>query len=152
MIGIYSLCFVFVILLWMSRSDVVWARWRDLVEQQQSSGLSALAFCERMGLSQSSFFAWRRKLLGVPLPRSESTFAEVKVSSPRRADLPSRKFPEKRSLGSCFDTASSLPPRMSSPHEIELRLLDRWSIVVRPGFDQPTLAELLRILDAEVDP
>jgi len=136
----------------MSRNDVVWARWRGLVEQQQSSGLSALAFCERMGLSQSSFFAWRRKLLGDPLPRSESTFAEVKVSSPRRAGLPSCKFRENRGRESCFEAASSLPTRMSSPHEIELRLLGRWSIVVRPGFDQPTLAELLRILDSEVGP
>ena len=32
------------------------------------------AFCERAGVSQPSFYAWRRRL------RSEVTFAEVKVS------------------------------------------------------------------------
>jgi hypothetical protein len=38
--------------------------------------LSALAFCRRAGVPQSSFFAWRKKL------RGEATFTEVKVSSP----------------------------------------------------------------------
>jgi hypothetical protein len=61
-------------------------RWRKIIRQQQASGLSALAFCRRAGVPQSSFFAWRRKL------RNEATFAEVKVSpvtmlSPARIEL-----------------------------------------------------------------
>ncbi len=49
-------------------------RWRKLLQQHVSSGLSITAFCERAGVSQPSFFAWRRKL------RDEVTFAEVKLA------------------------------------------------------------------------
>lgn len=38
--------------------------------------MSALAYCRRAGVPQSSFFAWRKKL------RGEVAFAEVKLSSP----------------------------------------------------------------------
>jgi hypothetical protein len=48
-------------------------RWRKIIGRQRASGLSALAFCRRAGVPQSSFFAWRRKL------RDEVTFAEVQV-------------------------------------------------------------------------
>lgn len=37
-------------------------RWRELVERQLASGLSARAFCRREGLSEASFYAWRRTL------------------------------------------------------------------------------------------
>lgn len=48
-------------------------RWRGLLQRQESSGLSVAAFCRRAGVSQPSFYAWRRKL------RDEVTFAEVKL-------------------------------------------------------------------------
>jgi hypothetical protein len=48
-------------------------RWRKIIQRQQASRLSALAFCRRTKIPQSSFFAWRRKL------RDDVTFAEVKL-------------------------------------------------------------------------
>lgn len=54
----------------MSTAD----RWRSLIQQQQSGDLSVAAFCRRAGVSQPSFYAWRRKL------QAEVAFAEVKVS------------------------------------------------------------------------
>lgn len=57
----------------MSTRDDRRDRWRKIIGRQQASGLSALAFCRRAGVPQSSFFAWRRKL------RDEATFAEVKL-------------------------------------------------------------------------
>jgi hypothetical protein len=58
----------------MSTRTAAADRWRKIIREQQASGLSALAFCRRAGVPQSSFFAWRKKLQG------EVTFTEVKVS------------------------------------------------------------------------
>ncbi len=37
-------------------------RWREFVERQSASGLSARAFCRREELSEASFYAWRRTI------------------------------------------------------------------------------------------
>src|ERR1044071_2637314 len=73
----------------MSAAD----RWRILLHQQRSSDLSVAAFCRRAGVSQPSFYAWRRKLQG------EVAFAEVKVSGETTAEaagielrLPDRRW------------------------------------------------------------
>jgi hypothetical protein len=55
-------------------------RWRKIIGQQQASGLSALAFCRRAGVPQSTFFAWRQRL------RDEVTFTEVKLPSITRRE------------------------------------------------------------------
>ncbi len=36
--------------------------WRTMIERQRASGLSILAFCEREGVSRSSFGRWRSLL------------------------------------------------------------------------------------------
>ena len=38
------------------------AFWRMVVQLQAESGLPIRKFCEREGIGQASFFAWRRKL------------------------------------------------------------------------------------------
>lgn len=38
------------------------AFWRMVIQMQEESGLSVRKFCEQEGVSQASFFAWRRKL------------------------------------------------------------------------------------------
>lgn len=38
------------------------AQWRELIEQQASSGLSIAAFCRERGLPPSNFYQWRRRL------------------------------------------------------------------------------------------
>jgi len=38
------------------------AFWQMAIEMQQESGLSVRKFCEREGLSDASYFSWRRKL------------------------------------------------------------------------------------------
>lgn len=36
--------------------------WRDLIGRQQRSGQSVAAFCRAHGVSQPSFFSWRKRL------------------------------------------------------------------------------------------
>jgi transposase-like protein len=44
------------------RSDQKWRSWRQLVQQWRRSGLTIRAFCERHGLSEPSFYSWRRRI------------------------------------------------------------------------------------------
>jgi antitoxin component of MazEF toxin-antitoxin module len=116
----------------MSTKHAAADRWREIIHQQQVSGLSALAFCRRAGVPQSSFFAWRKKLL------ASATFMEVKVS-PAAASM----------IG-----GDSVAESVAQGSGIELRLPGRRCMVVRPGFDRRTLIELLHVLEmntAELD-
>jgi len=38
------------------------SRWREIVERQAKSGMSVRSFCASDGISEPSFYAWRRKL------------------------------------------------------------------------------------------
>jgi transposase-like protein len=114
-------------------------RWRRLIRQQQASGLSASAFCQRTGVSPWSFYSWRRKL------RDEATFTEVKIKSKREG-------PDLAATGSSEAIRTkkgdiAVPVVGTSAGEIELRLPGRRCVVVRPGFDRPTLIELLQVLE-----
>lgn len=37
-------------------------QWRKAIEGQASSGLTARAYCREQGLSEASFYGWRRKI------------------------------------------------------------------------------------------
>ena len=37
--------------------------WRKMVDRQADSGLSIRQFCEKEGISQPSFYAWRKRLV-----------------------------------------------------------------------------------------
>lgn len=49
-------------------------KWRELVLQQRSSGLSVAKFCARHGIAVPSLYAWRRRLAATP------AFVEAKVA------------------------------------------------------------------------
>jgi hypothetical protein len=37
-------------------------RWRERIAQQERSGLSVQDFCKQQGLTEQSFYAWRKRL------------------------------------------------------------------------------------------
>lgn len=37
-------------------------RWREILDRQSGSGLSVRGFCSAEGISEASFYAWRKKL------------------------------------------------------------------------------------------
>lgn len=41
-------------------------QWRDMLRRQAKSGLSIRRFCAQEGISQPSFYAWRRRLRDSP--------------------------------------------------------------------------------------
>jgi len=94
-------------------------QWRRLIEQHERSGLTVTAFCERAGVSQASFYGWRRKL------QDGVTFAEVTLSTAAPSDgggielrLPDRRCVvvrpgfDRRTLLDLLDTLES---RSSDP-------------------------------------
>ncbi len=44
------------------RHEERWRSWREVIRQQEQSGLSVAAFCREGQVAPASFFAWRRKL------------------------------------------------------------------------------------------
>ena len=42
-------------------------RWRELITEQSSSDLSIAEFCRQHGVSQASFYQWRKRLETEPL-------------------------------------------------------------------------------------
>jgi hypothetical protein len=113
--------------------------WREIFRQQQASGLPATVFCRQQRVPQASFYAWRRKLRDAGSRRKlrKSTgFAEVKVAPVSALGVRGVPLAEDDAGGS-----------EHHPGGIELRLAGQRSIVVRPGFDPPTLRQLLATLE-----
>lgn len=97
--------------------------WRRMVRQCQRSGLSVRAFCEEHGLSEPSFYAWRRIL-------KERDAAAVRF-------VPVQVTPEAPSATVADRSAGAL----------ELLLGAGRRLRVEPGFDGPTLQRLLALLE-----
>ena len=91
--------------------------WREHLLRCDASGQSAAAYCRDNGLSAPSFHWWKHKLNSSCPP--PILFAEVAVES-----LPSRE-----------DAA------------VEILLTSGRVARVRPGFDAPTLARVLAVLE-----
>ncbi|HEX4130917.1 MAG TPA: hypothetical protein VHZ24_12820 [Pirellulales bacterium] len=54
--------------------------WRETISAQAGSGLSIAAYCRDQGISQPSFFVWRRRLRQTP------PFIEVKTLESEKED------------------------------------------------------------------
>ncbi len=97
--------------------------WRRMVRQCVHSGLSVRAFCAAQGLSEPSFYAWRRTL-------AERDATAVSF-------VPLTVTPEPRSATADDGAAGTL----------ELVLGAGRRLRIGPGFDGPTLARLLALLE-----
>ena len=97
--------------------------WRRMLRQWQRSGLSVRAFCEQHGLSQPSFYAWRRTLADRDAQAVHFVPVEV-VPEPTPGLTP--------------DPATA---------GLELLLSGGRVLRIGPGFDGPTLRRLLALLE-----
>ena len=112
--------------------------WRRLLRQWRRSGLSLREFCVDQGISQPSFYAWRRAIAR----RDDETATKHKATRSTGELLP-------RQLGSvgpafiklAIDADTTLAPA------IEIVLSERRLLRVRPGFDADLLRQLVRLLE-----
>jgi hypothetical protein len=99
--------------------------WRRIVTRQPASGLSIRAWCQRQGVPEASFYAWRRTLAG----RGVNGKAPVQASPVQLVAL---------------DVAGSAQLSVGGA-PLHVTVADV-RIEVRPGFDGETLARLLSVL------
>jgi len=92
-------------------------------------------------MPQATFYAWRRRLR--PAARRASAPQRTSRKPSQREDMP---FVELR----LSTDSSGAGPESSPTGGIELYLPGRRCLVIRPGFDRPTLVDLLSALDASV--
>lgn len=93
--------------------------WRDLIGRQQKSGQSIREFCDWEGVSQPSFYSWRRRLQ-LTEKTARARFVPVQVLGAHAAAAPGR---------------------------IEIVLEDGRCIRVGPGFDRQALGDVLSVLE-----
>ena len=121
--------------------------WRDVILRWQRSGQTVRAFCREHGLTEPSFYSWRRIItlrdqeqpadlsqtadtFTQPAARdNEPTFVPVRVMPPVPVTAPSHPVAHSPSLGLEFTVGSGRVVR------------------VPPGFDAATLRRLLVILE-----
>jgi transposase-like protein len=64
--------------------------WRRLIHEQQRSGVSSKAFCRLHGVSEPSYFAWRKTLALSKRMTPRTDFVPVRVASPYTRPLKRR--------------------------------------------------------------
>jgi transposase-like protein len=102
-------------------------KWRQIVDAQPISGMTVAAYCRDHQVTQSAFFAWKRRLRESAKPEGSPAagFVEVKASRASEAAEAERK-------------ASA----------IEICLQNNRRLLVRRGFDRGLLTELIHVLEA----
>ena len=104
--------------------------WRRAVEDWRGSGLSVRAYCAQAGLSEPSFYVWRREL-----QRRE----------------PQRREPQRRDRWAASTSVPTFVPVQvlaETGAAIEIVLPQGAVVRVRSGFDRQTLQDVIAILAA----
>jgi hypothetical protein len=102
--------------------------WRDAISRWQRSGQTIRGFCREHGLSEFSFYAWRRTIA-----RRDESLACVTAVDREPVFVPVRLTPTA--------TVAAVP--------LELVLSSGRIVRVSPGFDAATLQALLAILEEQ---
>jgi hypothetical protein len=106
--------------------------WLQHLRRWQSSRLSVRDHCERFGLSQASFYAWKRTL------RQRGLLVDTAASAAATPRANAAKAPRFVPI-----TVAGLNARAE---RIELVLPDGSAVRVPAGFDAPTLRQVLAVL------
>jgi hypothetical protein len=115
--------------------------WRRIFRQQQASGQSVAAFCQRTGVPISSFYLWRRRVESGK-PSVPALFTEARIMSPSSATGRAGPVLSANEGGRASDAGAD------AGSAIELVVADHFRVTVRRGFDRRTLADLLDVLHA----
>jgi transposase-like protein len=118
------------------------AFWIRTLQQWESSGESARAYCVRHGLKEAQFYWWKKVLQHRGKWR------------PRQSGKACRPWPESPSapfaaveLRKALPAEISEPPESDRPAELELCVGGHYRVVIPAGFDPCTLEQVLSVLD-----
>ena len=113
--------------------------WRQVVREHSGSGLSVRQYCTDRGVSEPSFFAWRRELA-----RRDAAANKQAKSSPRRAIA---RAMSQRPTPPRFAQLQIAPSEPASGACIEIALPAGIRIRVPRGVCQDTLSKVLGALE-----
>ena len=111
--------------------------WLDLVERQAASGLTIATFCAEAGVSQNSFYVWKKRL-GTAAPD-------------RQATTPRRKHRGKKAVTNSLVPVRVIPDVSRQPliaHAIEIAWPSGIVLRVAPGCDSKTLCDVFGLLSS----
>jgi len=111
--------------------------WRRLLRHWQRSGMTGRDFCAAHGLSEASFYAWRREIAR----RDQEPAAPTQPVRP-----PSAQAPVTEASVPAF-LQVTLERRAPTAPAIEVVLGQGRCLRVGPGFDAGLLRQLLRVLE-----
>jgi len=122
--------------------------WRRLLRDWQRSGLTRRDFCVEQGISEPSFYAWRREIAR----RDQQRVVAIKkltALSPRARSLEATSPTSRLSSGVASPTflKLTLAAGAALPPAIEVVVAERRLLRVRPGFDADLLRQLVRLLE-----
>jgi transposase-like protein len=116
--------------------------WRQMFARWTASGLSIAAFCEEAGLSQQSFYRWRRALRERTSRAGQQRRAQVVDAANETATATTgRSLPLFVPLAVETTTAAAI---------LEVVISDGRVIRVPAGFDALTLAQVLAVLEGRL--
>jgi hypothetical protein len=113
--------------------------WRRALRQWRRSGLSVRAYCAEHGLTEPSFYAWRR----IVAQRDQES-AHVRAK-PERGNV-------HRAVPASDDAPVFVPLRVidvATQVALEVVLERGWVVRILRGFDADTLRQLLAVLEEE---
>ena len=114
--------------------------WRDLVERQPTSGLNIARFCADAGVSQNSFYVWKKQLLT--------------TTQQDRAAMPRRKHQRKRAVVKSLVPVRVIPDLSHQPptaKAIEIVWPNGIALRVATGCDSKTLREVFGLLSSAMN-
>ena len=113
-------------------------RWRRVLQQWRRSGLTGRDFCAERGLTEPSFYAWKREIA----KRDQETAAAVPAAT-RVSAAPPVAAP---AILPAF-VAVTLDPSTASAAALEVVTAHGRVLRVRAGFDADALRQLLAVLE-----
>lgn len=111
--------------------------WRDLVERQRTSGLNIARFCADAGVSQNSFYVWKKRVLA--------------TAQQDRAAMPRRKHQRKKAMAKSLVPVRVIPDvRLQPPiaQAIEIAWPNGIALRVAPGCDSKMVREVFGLLSS----
>lgn len=107
-------------------------RWRGILEEQKTSGLSNSAFCRQKKISANAYFWWKREV-------------RLRDQRRRRGTVSGRE--ERRSLVPVRIESTSILERSVAPGSFEIVLPNQRLVRVPAGFDVESLKRLIAVLE-----
>ena len=126
--------------------------WRRLLGQWRRSGMSGRDFCAEHGLSEPSFYSWRREIIRrdqevtASVPRVRGIESPARPTHLRSPIGLAKARPSSQQSGNSF-VMVAIPDGALISSAIDIVLAERRVLRVRRGFDAELLREVMRVLE-----